>query len=71
MLDSNEGIVNHLLHCVWWQGNNGDDKTFFKVVKEFFNWVAWIASCTPLALVHLFPVRVGGVLVVAQVVNDG
>ena len=57
---SDKGIVNHLLHCVWWQGYNGNDVAFLEVVEEFFDRVAQTPSCTPLAIVHLILSRVCG-----------
>ena len=70
-LDGDEGLVNHLIHRVWWQGNDGDDSAFLGVVVEFFNRVDRVPSSTPAALVFLLLGRVGGgALVGAQVIKN-
>ena len=65
-----EGIVNPLLHRVWWQGNYRDDVAFLKVVGKFYDQVAWIPLRTPLALIHLLLSRVGGAVMSVQVVDN-
>ena len=69
-MDDNEGRVNHLLHYVWRQGNDGDDKVFPGAVEDFFGRVDRFPSCTSLALVHLLLSRVGGAVMCAQVVDN-
>ena len=70
-MDGDEGLVNHLIHRVWWQGNDGDDSAFLGVVVEFFNRVDRVPSSTPAALVFLLLGRVGGgALVGAQVIKN-
>ena len=51
--------VDHLLHGVWWHGNNCNDIAFLEAIKELLDWVAWIPS----ALVRLLLYRVGGALI--------
>ena len=70
-LDRDEGFVNHLIHRIWRQGNDGDDVAFLKAVKKFFDQVSWVPSSTPVALVLLLLSCVGGAVVGAQVVDDG
>ena len=62
-MDGDEGLVNHLLHCMWQQGNNGDGVAFLEVAEEFFNRVARISSSIPAALVHLLFGRVSGAII--------
>ena len=71
LVDYDEDLVNYLLHCVWWQGNNGDDVTFLEAVEWFFHQVARIPSSAPPALVQLLLRRVCGDIVDAQIIDDG
>ena len=60
LLDVDEGLVNHLLHCVWQQVNNDNGLAFLEAAKEFFDQVAWILLWTPpTTLINLLLCRVG------------
>ena len=40
MSDGDVGVVDHLLHRMWWQGNNYNDIAFLKVIKELLDRIA-------------------------------
>ena len=57
-------LVDHLLHRVWWHGNNFSDAAFLEVIEELLNQVAWIPPHAPSALVHLLLCGIGGTTII-------
>ena len=63
-------LVDHLIHRIWWQGNDCYDVAFFEAIKELLGRVAWIPPRDLSTLVHLLLCRVGGAVIGVGTIDD-